>query len=167
MCHASSRILVVGNLLPGTGEILHRLNHQGYSSRHVRTLREAREVLDAFDFHIVLATELLADGRGYDLADSVSRHSRYLIVGVALSESCLWLPVIHGGVNVLGKRSLTSEMLSVELNSMLALQTGPQLRSGVRVFSQPARAMPPRLDPQLAGPIRRRFRDRNTEHAEL
>ncbi len=98
MSVASTRILVVGDLLPGTGEILRRLSNKGFGSRHVKTLREAREILDTFDFHIVLATELLQDGRGYDLAEPVSRHSRTLIVGVALTESCLWLPVTYRGV---------------------------------------------------------------------
>lgn len=167
MSVASMRILVVGDLLPGTGEILRRLSNQGFGSRHVKTLREARDVLDTFDFHIVLATELLPDGRGYDIAESISRHSRTLIVGVALTESCLWLPVIYRGVQVLGKRALSAEMLSDELNSMLALQTGAQLRDGMREFSQLPSIVPPRLGLDRAAPIRRRFRDRDKERVEV
>jgi hypothetical protein len=165
MSVASLRILVVGDLLPGTGEILRRLSSKGFGSRHVRTLREAREILDTFDFHIVLATELLQDGRGYDIAESVSRHSRTLIVGVALTESCLWLPVIYRGVHVLGKRALSAEMLSEELETMLALQTGAQLRDGLREFARPSVVIPPRPGLQRAAPIRRKYRDK--EHAEV
>ena len=165
------RILVVGDLLPGTGEILRRLSNRGFGSRHVKSLRESRDILETFDFHIVLATELLGDGRGYDLADSVSRHSRTLIVGVALTESCLWLPVIYRGVQVLGKRALSADMLSEELDAMLAMQTGAQLRDGVREFARPLIIVPPRPGPQPVGPIRRKFRDRDKEiakeHAEV
>jgi PleD family two-component response regulator len=167
MSIASTRILIVGDLLPGTGEILRRLSNRGYGSRHVKTLREARDILGTFDFHVVLATELLPDGRGYDLAEPVSRHSRTLIVGVALTESCLWLPVIYRGVQVLGKRALSAEMLSDELDAMLAMQTGAQLRDGVREFARPSTIIPPRPALQrAAAPIRRKFRDRDKEHAE-
>jgi PleD family two-component response regulator len=166
MSVASTRILVVGDLLPGAGELLRRLSNRGFGSRHVKTLREAREILDTFDFHIVLATELLRDGRGYDIAELVSRHSRTLIVGVALTESCLWLPVIYRGVHVLGKRALSTEMLSDELDTMLAMQTGAQLRDGLREFSRPPVIISPGPALQRAAPVRRRFRDRDKEHVE-
>jgi hypothetical protein len=168
MSVASTRILVVGDLLPGTGEILRRLSNKGFGSRHAKTLREAREILETFDFHIVLATELLRDGRGYDIAELVSRHSRTLIVGVALTESCLWLPVIYRGVQVLGKRALSAEMLSDELDSLLLMQTGAQLRDGLREFSRPLSIIPPRPGLQRSDPpVRRKFRDRDKEHAEV
>jgi hypothetical protein len=80
---------VIGDLLAGTDEILRRLTAVGWGSRVVRTLREARDLFNTFDFQVVLASESLPDGRGYDLADSVSRRSRTLMVGVPLSESCL------------------------------------------------------------------------------
>ena len=43
-------------------------------------------------------------------------------VGVALSESCLWLPVIERGVNVLGERALSHAMLEAELDRLLGIR---------------------------------------------
>jgi hypothetical protein len=180
MTAGSMRILVVGDYLPGTGDVLRHLSNLGFGSRHVQTLRESRDVLGTFDFHVVLANEILRDGRGYDVADPVSRHSRTLIVGVALTESCLWLPVVYRGANVLGKRALSVEMLGDELESMLTLETGKALRDGVREFARPPLIIPPR--PGLARPVsesarqpaaareglmRRKYRDREKDRAEL
>ena len=89
------------------------------------------------------------------------------MVGVALTESCLWLPVIYRGVHVLGKRALSAEMLSDELDAMLALQTGALLRDGLREFSRPPAIIPPRPAPLRAAAARRKFRDRDKEHAEV
>lgn len=115
-------ILVVGDLLPGTGEILRRFSSAGWGWRQVRKVREARDLLLTVDPHIVLAAEVLPDGRGYDLAETAARHARTLIVGVALSETCLWLPVVYRGVNVLGRRALPPEALEAEMKDLLGMR---------------------------------------------
>jgi hypothetical protein len=163
----SIRILVVGELLSSTSEILRRLGNRGFGSRHVKTLQEARHVLGTFDFQIVLSTELLIDGRGYDLANLISRRSRTLIVSVALSESCLWLPVVYQGVQVLGKRALSVEMLAAELDTLLAMQTGARLRDGIREVAHPHTIVPPAPGPHRAVMARRRYRDHEKEQIEV
>jgi hypothetical protein len=60
--------------------------------------------------------------RGYALADAMRQHSGTLIVGVALSESSLWLPVIERGVTVLGKRALSHATLELELDRVLGIR---------------------------------------------
>lgn len=157
------RILVIGDLLPGTGEILRRFTDAGWGSRIVKSLREARDVLDIFDFQIVLASELLPDGRGYDLAESVSRRSSTLIVGVALSESCLWLPVVYRGVKVLGRRALAPEVLETEIKDLLGMKTSDPHRDGVREIYRRLPLMPEAPGPQRASLMRRRYRDRDKE----
>jgi len=160
----SMRILVIGDLLPGTGEILRRFTSAGWGSRIVRCLREARDLLSTFDFHVVLASEALSDGRGYDLAESISRRARTLIVGVALSESCLWLPVVYRGVNVLGRRALAPEMLEAELKDLLGLKFGRSNRDGARETYRKSPFVPAGQSQQRAGVMRRRYRDRDKEH---
>jgi len=113
------RILVVGTRAPGTTPMLERMAARGFGARDVPTAKEARQMLATFRFDAVLAAESLPDGSGYDLADMVAEREATLAVGVALSESCLWLPVIERGAKVLGKRALSPRMLELELDLML------------------------------------------------
>jgi hypothetical protein len=156
------RILAIGELLPATRDLLRRLEERGWGSQSVRGVREAKDVLGIFDYDVVLASEILRDGGGYDVADSVAVHSRTLLVGVALSETWLWLPVVERGVNVLGKRGLNAQMLESELVNLLS----PPAREGAREHvTQIARK--PAVAPENPAPqrsttmLRRKYRDRD------
>ena len=70
-------------------------------------------------FDIVLAAETMTDGRGYDLTNYVVSHSATLLIAVALSETCLWLPVVQHGVRTLGERALNSFALQSEITALL------------------------------------------------
>jgi hypothetical protein len=102
--------------------MLARLTNRGFGSRTVETLREARDLLGTFRWDVVLAAESLVDGRGYDLTEIVARRSGTLLVGVPLSESCLWLPVVERGALVLGRRALNGRALEVELDLVLDIR---------------------------------------------
>ena len=168
-------ILVIGDLLPGTGELLRRFSSAGWGWRQVRKVREARDLLLTVDSHLVLAAEVLQDGRGYDLAETVARRTRTLIVGVALSETCLWLPVVYRGVNVLGRRALPAEALEAEMKDLLGMRAVAASAGRVREiyhrtpFVPVARTAVPRgPGPQHADVpdrpenlLRRRYRDRD------
>lgn len=132
----TARILFAGPRTRVTDEVLVRLNARGFGAYHAELLSDAHEVLETFRFDVALAAELLADGAGYALSDSMRRRSGTLIVGVPLSESCLWLPVIERGVAVLGKRALSPATLELELGRLLgirALEDGPARRGPVRL----------------------------------
>ncbi|MFZ0981576.1 MAG: hypothetical protein WAN23_19400 [Candidatus Acidiferrales bacterium] len=122
MAATTMRILYAGTPAPMTVEVLARLAARGFGAYRAEKLCEARDLLEAFRLDIVLATELLSDGRGYALADAMRQHSGTLIVGVALSESCLWLPVIERGVTVLGERALSHALLEPELGRLLGIR---------------------------------------------
>jgi hypothetical protein len=150
------RILVVGTPSAGTVEILRRFSDRGWGSRQVLTVQKAQDLAEIFDFDIVLAMEDLPDGRGYDIAGPVTRHSRTLLVGVALSESCLWLPVVERGVSVLGKRALNAQMLEAEMERLLldsardnasAVSSNSTLPGG-RVAQMPSAAARPAAPPR-------------------
>lgn len=159
----SMRILVIGNLLPGTGETLRHLTVAGWGSRVASSLQEARDLFDMCDFRIVLASEVLPDGRGYDFADPVLRRAGTLIVGVALSESCLWLPVIYRGVSVLGRRALAQEMLEQELKDLLGTKPPDPPRDNARDVFRRSPFVPAPV-PQRTGLMRRKYRDRDKMH---
>lgn len=89
------RILVVGKPSRGTQSILSRLANCGWGSQTAETLREAAALADTFRFDMVLAAESLPDGRAYAMTQLIARRSGTLLVAVALSESCLWLPVVE------------------------------------------------------------------------
>lgn len=51
---------------------------------------------------------------------TVERKGGSLLVGVALSEPALWLPVIEKGRRILGSRALNARMLEPELERLLS-----------------------------------------------
>ena len=122
------RILVVGTPSRGTQAILSRLASCGWGSRMVETLREAEPLVNTFRFDMVLATESLPDGRAYAMTQLIARRGGTLIVAVALSESCLWLPVVERGAKVLGTRALNPEQLEVEAQKILRDRDKDQLQ---------------------------------------
>jgi hypothetical protein len=122
MCATMMRILFAGTASSSTDDVLARLAARGFGAYRTDRLREARDLLETFRLDVVLAAETLVDGRGYALADAMRRHSGTLIVGVALSESCLWLPVIERGTAVLGRRAFSPAMLETELDHLLGIR---------------------------------------------
>jgi hypothetical protein len=116
------RMIFAGTPSTVTEGVLARLATRGFGSYRAGSLREARDLVATFRLDVALATESLADGRGYALAEAMARHSNTLIVGVALSESCLWLPVVERGVPVLGKRAFSAAMLEPELDRLLGIR---------------------------------------------
>lgn len=120
MAAIAIRILMVGEHSPNTKAIIARLAARRWGARYVATQREAQEVLGTFQFDVVLAAEDLPDGRGYDLANMLEHRLETLMVSVALSETCLWLPVIERGERVLGQRALNATMAEVGLEMLLS-----------------------------------------------
>jgi DNA-binding response OmpR family regulator len=123
------RILVVGKPSRGTQPILSRLANNGWGSRTVETLREAEVLVNTFRFDLVLAAESLPDGRAYAMTETMARRRGTLLVAVALSESCLWLPVVELGTRVLGARALNPEQLEREAEKILRARDQEQLRT--------------------------------------
>jgi hypothetical protein len=120
MSPIAMRILVVGKACGSTAATLSRLALDGWVADTAENVASARSVLKMFRLDAVLSEENLPDGRGYDLADAVAQQSSTLLVSVALSESCLWLPVVERGERSLGRRAVTPEMLGFELETILS-----------------------------------------------
>jgi len=132
------RILGIGTSQLGLNGILKRLAVRGWGVDTVNTLPEARESLKTFHFDVVLAAESLPDGRGYDVAEIVAQQSISLLVGIALSESCLWLPVIEWGVKVLGDRAFRADTLEAELEIFLGVGARERASEIAKGFLSPA-----------------------------
>lgn len=113
------QILTVGPATLDTLATLKRLVCSGWSSHSVATIREAESILKTIRFNVVLAAEKLADGMGYELAPILTRQRGTLYIGVALSETCLWLPVVERGVRSLGDRAMNSGVLETEVAEIL------------------------------------------------
>jgi DNA-binding NtrC family response regulator len=122
-CTTEARILVVGHTAASTTFTLQRLERVGCAFHSVDTIAEAEAAMRATPFDIVLAAETMPDGRGYDLTNSVVNHSATLLISIALSETCLWLPVVQHGVRTLGERALNSCTLQSEITALLNEQT--------------------------------------------
>jgi hypothetical protein len=119
MSISSVQILTVGPTTLNTLATLRRLVRSGWSSHSVATIGEAETVLKTIRFNVVLAAEKLADGVGYDLAPIIGRQGGTLYIGVSLSETCLWLPVVERGVRSLGERAMNSAVLESEVAEVL------------------------------------------------
>jgi|HubBroStandDraft_1064217.scaffolds.fasta_scaffold24957_4 hypothetical protein len=158
---AQLRILVIGELSPAMHDILRRFSERGWGAQHVRNVQEAKDLLGIFDYDVVLASETLTDGRGYDLADSVAVHSRTLMVGVALSETHLWLPVVERGRNVLGSRGLNDDTMESEMTSLLAAPRRDSARDRVCEIPRSPSYAAARPAPQRSTALRRKYRDRD------
>lgn len=145
MAAKAVRILMIGKSPHSTGVTLRRLAECGWGSYTVEKIQDGQELLKTFQVDVVLAAESLPDGRGYDLADCVARQLGTLLVGVALSENALWLPVIQRGERVLGSRAIGARLLETELVKEL---TARALERGAPPVKppdpQPKRAAPPR-----------------------
>ena len=148
MAGIAFRILMIGNSSPSTHITLGRLSDCGWGSYTVDKMRDGEQLLKTFQVDIVLASETLPDGRGYDLADCVARQLGTLMVGVALSENALWLPVIDRGERVLGSRAIGARMLEAELIKELtsrALARGAPLNPSPTPAPAPRHAAPSRV----------------------
>lgn len=129
------RVLVAGPMHSATRAVLNRLVKHGWGFHAVDSLREANTVLGTFQYDLVLASEFLPDGRGYDLMSNLQRRGASLLVGIELSESCLWLPVLDHGKKTLGSRALNARLLESEMEAILraepsAGQEAPASKAG-------------------------------------
>jgi hypothetical protein len=118
-CSTEGRILVAGHTAPSTNFIIKQLEREGCVFQSVESVAEAEVSLRGTRFDIVLAGEFMPDGRGYDLTGCVVDRSATLLVAIALSEACLWLPVVQHGVRTLGDRALNSHTLQSEITALL------------------------------------------------
>jgi hypothetical protein len=155
------RMLTIGEVSYGLGEILQRLEGRGWGSRRAMTVCEALELIASFRFDVVLAPEILSDGRGYDVTEAVVLDSGTLLVGVALSESRLWLPVVEKGERVLGTRAVKAGALAIEVEMVL---TASRYASGYRDAGGNGSA-PKQATTEVAGRRGDRWRHRKSESA--
>jgi DNA-binding NtrC family response regulator len=118
-CSTEGRILVAGHTSLSTNFVIKQLEREGCVFQSVETVAEAESSLRETLFDIVLAGEFMLDGRGYDLTGCVVDSSATLLVAIALSEACLWLPVVQHGVRTLGDRALNSHTLQSEITALL------------------------------------------------
>jgi hypothetical protein len=103
-----------------TEVILCRLSDAGHFSRRARNLEQAREILRATPHpKLVLASEMLSDGRAYELIRPIERMGVSLLVSIALTDTCIWLPVVQRGRRTLGLRAMHQHFLEPEIYELL------------------------------------------------
>ena len=132
MSASAVRILVVGPLTDATNDMSQRLERHGWATHAVASLRDAHIVLQTIRFPLVLAAEKLEDGTGYELTDWATKQELTLIVGLQLTETLLWLPVVEDGRRSLGSRALNPIMLEGEIERMLAEMDSVRAIAGAR-----------------------------------
>lgn len=153
------RILVVGPLTTATNEMSQRLERHGWATHAVSTLRDAYVVLQTIRFPLVLAADKLDDGTGYELTSWATKQELTLIVGLPLTETLLWLPVVEAGRRSLGSRALNPIMLEGEIERMFAEMDSARAIEGVRSRELRAATSGPVLREEQGATARRK----NTE----
>jgi len=123
-----NRLLVVGETTSSTQALIEQLSQRGTECASARSVHEAIVSLRNSHFDAVLATEILPDGRAYELMPAVEKSGGNLLVAIALSESSLWLPVVDRGRRVLGSRALNANMLASELERLTMAPVPPAVR---------------------------------------
>jgi len=136
MSGAKSQVLVVGESSIFQEGSVRQSSFNVANCVAVETIREAEKELEAMNGGVVLAAEVLPDGRAYELMPAVEKDGGSLLVAVALSESNLWLPVVDLGKRVLGSRALNSQLLELELERLAVVG---EVSAGRRLGA-PARA---------------------------
>ncbi len=92
-------------------------------------------MLETIRFPVVLAAEKLPDGNGYELGSSAEEQEATLMVGLKLTETSLWLPVVEKGERSLGTRALNPVMLEIEVEKLLtAIEARSAMRSKEGIF---------------------------------
>jgi len=173
MSTALIRILIVGSSTSGTDGIVKKLTGAGWGSHSVASVAEAETVLKTIRFKVVLSAEKLPDGTGYELASLIGRQAGTLFIGVSLSETCLWLPVVERGSRTLGRRAMNPTMLEAEVSQLLRPVRGPETEWSEAEASGQQRPMAFPIDPLradlLAGVIQDNsvLRERNRGRAPM
>jgi hypothetical protein len=121
------RVLIVGPPTFSTDNLVKEIAVAGWGSHLVSTVTEATAVLKTIRFKVVLCAEKLTDGTGYELAALIGRQAGTLFIGVSLSETCLWLPVVEKGVRTLGRRAMNPKMLETELAQLFRPTRVPEI----------------------------------------
>jgi hypothetical protein len=143
-----TNILVVGADRRVTETLGVLLAPRGWRCMSCDTIHEAERALADGRFDVTLALESLRDGRGYELSRSIVRQLRSLFVGVPLSESCLWLPVVQNGEKVLGRRAVGPTEIGLEIEHLVgehATQSDPVAVSCGPLSSRKQRRVAPGL----------------------
>ena len=143
------RILFAGKSSTQTTAILTRLGNRGWGSYGVDTLSESKTLMDTFKFDLVLALENLSDGRGYDLAETIKERGNSLLVGVELSDTHLWLPVVFHGKNVMGECAVNSEMIEREVADLLVASERAPARGGMQRIGTHLEEMSTKMSPTI------------------
>ncbi|MGH9746934.1 MAG: hypothetical protein ACRD59_12600 [Candidatus Acidiferrales bacterium] len=115
-----ARVLVVGLAGSRLGPLIDRLGRDGWGSYSVDSIAEARTVLRTLQFDVILATEHLIDGTGYELSQEIARRSASLFVEVSLSKGHVWLPVVERGTRTMGESAFELAELDWELKRIFS-----------------------------------------------
>ncbi len=121
--------------------MLTRLGRRGWGSYSADNLNEARELIAAKGFDLILALQGLPDGSGYDLCSQVAECGHSLFVGIELSRQRAWIPVVEHGERVFGDRAVPSDSAEAELEQVLRAATG-QANDGTRQHASPPAPAP-------------------------
>jgi CheY-like chemotaxis protein len=120
MCAEPLRILLVGRDLTPESQFSERLCRSGCLCAIARSVAEARAVLDAQQFDLVLSEMALPDGTAYPLLGLLERTPATLFFRFGVRDGCWWLPALERGRRTWGQAALRPPEFAHQLDALLA-----------------------------------------------
>ena len=129
------QVLLVGHGPAGAGCLLERLHHWGCECRFASNIEEARALLGAHAFDLVLSEFHLEDGTAYPLIALAQVARTTLFFSQAVEDSCWWLPAVEQGRACLGRGAFRPNEFSRVLDELLREVTTASLQVASKTAS--------------------------------
>ncbi len=134
-------VLLVGKNMSGALRLVEWLRRLGCGSYIVASYQEARTLLEAQRFDVVLSETSLPDGNAYGLMSALRGSPASLFFCLAVEDSYWWLPAVTQGRECLGVPALRPAEFAEVLEETIFELTG------AAVTSRPLRSqMQPKAD---------------------
>ncbi len=125
------QVLVVGRAAASAGCLRERLQQWGCECQFANSFHEARSLVGAQAFDLVLSEFHLEDGTAYPLI-ALARGSRTTVFfSQAVEDSCWWVPAVRRGRECLGANALRPQEFSRVLDEVLQELAGARAATAV------------------------------------
>ena len=100
------KALLIGETPQGSSHLAKRLQGRGFKCVFARSYEEARSLLRAQGFDLVLSPLRIAGGSAFSLVSLLEGSATTLFFFEPVENSCWWLPALRNGHNCFGSSAL-------------------------------------------------------------
>lgn len=100
------KLLIVNDNGCEGSPLVKRLNGMGYSCSSAHSYDEAKTLISAEHFDVVLCKLSMNDGTAYELRPMLAGRPSSLFYSLSVDEDCWWIPGVRNGRQCLGEAAL-------------------------------------------------------------